>query len=94
MLNALTIDLEDYFQVHAFSGVIKYEDWDKFECRIERNTDRIRSILNDSSIRNCSAAAQLHCSTSTHDHSSTSALKNNLELSTHNSKLNDAVLRT
>jgi polysaccharide deacetylase family protein (PEP-CTERM system associated) len=47
MLNILTIDIEDYFQVHAFSNVIKYEDWDKFECRIERNTDHILEILNE-----------------------------------------------
>ena len=47
MLNALTIDIEDYFQVHAFSNVIKYEDWDKFECRIERNTDKVLQILKD-----------------------------------------------
>jgi polysaccharide deacetylase family protein (PEP-CTERM system associated) len=45
MLNLLTIDVEDYFQVHAFSRVIKYEDWDRFECRVERNTDRLLSIL-------------------------------------------------
>jgi polysaccharide deacetylase family protein (PEP-CTERM system associated) len=45
MFNILTIDIEDYFQVQAFSSVIKYEDWDKFECRIERNTDRILEIL-------------------------------------------------
>ncbi len=48
MLNALTIDIEDYFQVHAFSDVIRYEDWNKFECRIERNTDRVLGILNES----------------------------------------------
>jgi len=47
MINILTIDLEDYFQVHAFSKVIQYEEWDKFECRIERNTDRLLEILND-----------------------------------------------
>ena len=47
MINILTIDLEDYFQVHAFSKVIRYEDWNKFECRIERNTDRLLEILND-----------------------------------------------
>ncbi len=45
MLNALTIDLEDYFQVHAFSKVIKFEDWGNFECRIERNTDHLLEIL-------------------------------------------------
>jgi len=48
MLNALTIDLEDYFQVHAFSNVIRFEDWDKHECRVERNTFRILDILNGS----------------------------------------------
>ena len=47
MFNILTIDLEDYFQVHAFSNVIKFEDWDKFECRIERNTDRLLEILDE-----------------------------------------------
>ena len=47
MFNILTIDLEDYFQVHVFSDVIKYEDWDNFECRIERNTDRLLEILNE-----------------------------------------------
>ncbi len=46
MLNILTVDLEDYFQVHAFSRVIRFEDWDKFECRIERNTDRLLEVLN------------------------------------------------
>jgi polysaccharide deacetylase family protein (PEP-CTERM system associated) len=47
VLNILTIDLEDYFQVHAFSDVIRYEDWDNFECHIERNTDRLLNILDD-----------------------------------------------
>ena len=56
MLNILTIDVEDYFQVHAFSGVIKYGDWSNFECRIERNTDRLLSILNASSINDGSTA--------------------------------------
>jgi polysaccharide deacetylase family protein (PEP-CTERM system associated) len=47
MLNALTIDVEDYFQVHAFSKVIRYEDWGNYECRIEQNIDRILAILNE-----------------------------------------------
>jgi polysaccharide deacetylase family protein (PEP-CTERM system associated) len=47
MLNALTIDVEDYFQVHAFSHIIRYEDWDKYESRVERNTHRILNILAD-----------------------------------------------
>ncbi len=60
MFNILTIDIEDYFQVHAFSKVIRYEDWDKFECRIERNTDRLLSILNDSSIGSAPTASPPH----------------------------------
>jgi polysaccharide deacetylase family protein (PEP-CTERM system associated) len=45
MLNILTIDIEDYFQVHAFSDVIKFENWGNFECRIECNTDRLLNVL-------------------------------------------------
>jgi polysaccharide deacetylase family protein (PEP-CTERM system associated) len=47
MLNALTIDIEDYFQVQAFSDVIRFEDWAKYECRVERNTHRLLEILNE-----------------------------------------------
>jgi hypothetical protein len=46
-INFLTVDLEDYFQVHAFSNVIRFEEWDKYESRIERNTFRILEILNE-----------------------------------------------
>ena len=91
MLNILTIDVEDYFQVHAFSDVIKFEEWGNYECRIECNVDRLLAILNDSSIKNGSTAAQPHFSTPVHGRSSTSALKNNSECSTRNSKLNDSV---
>jgi hypothetical protein len=46
-INFLTVDLEDYFQVHAFSNVIRFEDWDNHESRIERNTYRILEILDE-----------------------------------------------
>jgi polysaccharide deacetylase family protein (PEP-CTERM system associated) len=45
MLHALTIDVEDYFQVHAFSEVIDPAQWDSFESRVERNTHRILDLL-------------------------------------------------
>jgi polysaccharide deacetylase family protein (PEP-CTERM system associated) len=45
ILNALTIDLEDYYMVSAFESVVKREDWHKYESRIERNTHRILEIL-------------------------------------------------
>ncbi len=39
-----TVDVEDYFQVSAFSRVIKPDDWDHYECRVENNTRRILEI--------------------------------------------------
>lgn len=43
--NALTIDVEDYFQVSAFAPYIARGDWDARECRVERNVDRILELL-------------------------------------------------
>jgi polysaccharide deacetylase family protein (PEP-CTERM system associated) len=43
--NALTIDVEDYFQVSAFAPYIRREDWAQRECRVERNVHRILALL-------------------------------------------------
>jgi polysaccharide deacetylase family protein (PEP-CTERM system associated) len=43
--NALTIDVEDYFQVSAFAPYIRRDEWDSRECRVERNVDRILEML-------------------------------------------------
>ena len=45
--NALTIDVEDYFQVSAFSPYIARADWEARECRVERNVDRILALLDE-----------------------------------------------
>ena len=37
-LNALTVDVEDYYQVEAFAKVVRREDWTNWESRVERNT--------------------------------------------------------
>lgn len=39
--NALTIDVEDYFQVSAFDSIITRADWDSIKPRVEANTDRL-----------------------------------------------------
>jgi polysaccharide deacetylase family protein (PEP-CTERM system associated) len=44
-VNALTIDVEDYFHVHAFQGVIGSSEWDSYPLRVERNTLRIVELL-------------------------------------------------
>ena len=43
--NAMTIDVEDYFQVSAFAPYIERGDWDARECRIERNMAVILDML-------------------------------------------------
>ena len=44
-LNAMTIDVEDYFQVSAFEPHVDRRDWLRFESRVCRNTDRLLEIL-------------------------------------------------
>jgi polysaccharide deacetylase family protein (PEP-CTERM system associated) len=43
--NALTIDVEDYFQVSAFAPHIDRSQWDTRECRVERNVHRMLDLL-------------------------------------------------
>ena len=45
IVNALSVDVEDYFQVSAFEGVIARERWDAMEWRIERNVERILELF-------------------------------------------------
>jgi len=45
MENALSIDLEEFFQVHALSQVISASSWDSFEPAIASNTERILGLL-------------------------------------------------
>src|SRR4051812_46226334 len=43
--NAMTVDVEDYFQVEAFFSHVDRKDWDKRECRVEANVDRILQLF-------------------------------------------------
>ncbi|MBI5720158.1 MAG: DUF3473 domain-containing protein [Burkholderiales bacterium] len=43
--NALTIDVEDYFQVSAFARYIRRDEWDSRECRVEGNVNHILDLL-------------------------------------------------
>ena len=49
--NALTIDVEDYFQVSAMAPYIRRDEWDSRECRVERNVERILALLAQHDIR-------------------------------------------
>ena len=45
VVNALTIDVEDYFQVSALAPYVARATWERQPCRIERNIDRILQLL-------------------------------------------------
>lgn len=51
ILNALSVDVEDYFQVSGFEAVVRRADWDAYESRVCRNTDRLLDLF---------ASAQVH----------------------------------
>jgi hypothetical protein len=55
MLNALIIDVEDYYHVSAFESAIQFADWEQFESQVEHNTYH----LLDSELTPCSRNAQL-----------------------------------
>lgn len=47
MRHALTIDVEEYFQVHAFSGVIPPSSWGNYSSAVTENTHRILDLLDE-----------------------------------------------
>ncbi|MBS0311050.1 MAG: DUF3473 domain-containing protein [Proteobacteria bacterium] len=49
--NAMSIDVEDYFQVSAFAPHIRREDWDTLPCRVERNVDLILGLLDETNAK-------------------------------------------
>lgn len=51
ILNALTIDVEEHFQVHAFETVIDRSAWDHYPSRVVANTHRILNLLAEYDVR-------------------------------------------
>ena len=47
MLNALTIDVEDYYQVSAFEKDVARKEWDRHESRVVANTQRVLKVLEE-----------------------------------------------
>ena len=45
--NALTVDVEDYFQVSAFRDQVSPDDWPQFESRVIANTHRVLDVFDD-----------------------------------------------
>ncbi len=47
MINALTVDVEDYFHVSAFEQCIRRDEWDCFPLRVVDNTRRILDLFDE-----------------------------------------------
>src|SRR5262249_3547512 len=50
ILNALTVDVEDYFHVEAFANRIPFHTWDSYTPRVERNVFRILELFANHSV--------------------------------------------
>lgn len=48
--NAMTVDVEDYFQVSAFEQSVSRDRWDSLPCRVEQNTDKILALFEEAGI--------------------------------------------
>jgi len=51
MQNALSVDVEDWFQVGAFETVIARDSWETLEGRVERNTDDVLALFDEAGVK-------------------------------------------
>lgn len=51
LINAFTVDVEDYYQVSAFESRVSRKDWEKYESRVEPNTNRLLALLDQTAVR-------------------------------------------
>lgn len=51
VVNAMTVDVEDYFHVSVFDGLVPRHAWERMESRVCANTERLLRIFGDSGIR-------------------------------------------
>jgi len=50
-VNALSVDVEDWFQVGAFEGVIDRADWDRLPVRVERNAEAVLDLFERAGVK-------------------------------------------
>ncbi|MBB4630662.1 XrtA system polysaccharide deacetylase [Sphingosinicella soli] len=48
--NAMSVDVEEHFQVGAFENTIRREDWPRWESRVVRNTERALQLFADKGV--------------------------------------------
>jgi polysaccharide deacetylase family protein (PEP-CTERM system associated) len=51
IVNAMTVDVEDYFQVSAFDSVVSRAGWDEYPSRVSANTERVLELFDGAGVR-------------------------------------------
>lgn len=51
VLNAMSVDVEDYFHVSVFDGIVPRSTWGDMESRVCRNTERLLDIFDEYKVR-------------------------------------------
>src|SRR5262249_54925187 len=51
VLNAMTVDVEDYYHVSAFERCVDRDGWDEFEPRVLASTRKILDVLDEAAVR-------------------------------------------
>ena len=50
-LKIISVDVEDYFHVEAFSGVVSREQWEQYPSRVEANTRRLLDLFDECQVK-------------------------------------------
>jgi polysaccharide deacetylase family protein (PEP-CTERM system associated) len=50
-LNAMTVDVEDYFHVSVFEGSVSRNRWESLESRVVGNTERLLDLFDEHAVR-------------------------------------------
>lgn len=49
--NSISVDVEDYYQVEAFSEVINRDNWESYSSRVASNNDKILRLFDDNGVK-------------------------------------------
>jgi peptidoglycan/xylan/chitin deacetylase (PgdA/CDA1 family) len=51
IVNAMSVDVEDYFHVSVFDGIVPRTSWDRMESRVRANTERLLDVFAEHAVR-------------------------------------------
>ena len=51
VMNAMTVDVEDYFHVSVFDGIVPRSSWASMESRVRANTERLLAMFEEFDVR-------------------------------------------